>query len=141
MSVRKRVWKTVAGERMAWIADYAVNGKRRLKTFATKREAEDWAARVKVVGSDGSPAFGRQHPAAEISGVYVLYLRGLPVYIGQSANVFDRLGKHKRDGRLDFDAYGFQPVDGGASERLAVERKAIRALMPNLNRKLPKDAA
>jgi len=44
MSVRKRTWKTSKGEeREAWIVDYVdQHGKRALKTFATKKEAEAW---------------------------------------------------------------------------------------------------
>ena len=40
MSVRKRLWKTAAGEeRQAWIVDYADQaGKRRMKTFRLKRK-------------------------------------------------------------------------------------------------------
>src|SRR5215510_8885175 len=44
MSVRKRKWKTSKGiECEAWIVDYAdQQGQRRLKTFATKKEADAW---------------------------------------------------------------------------------------------------
>ena len=39
MSVRKRIWKTAAGEeRHAWLCDYTgQSGKRHVKTFARKR--------------------------------------------------------------------------------------------------------
>jgi len=41
MSIRKRTWKTAKGEgKTAWVVDYAVKGKRRLKTFAKKKDAE-----------------------------------------------------------------------------------------------------
>ena len=42
MSIRKRSWKTAAGEtKEAWVVDYVdQGGKRRLKTFAKKREAD-----------------------------------------------------------------------------------------------------
>jgi integrase len=42
MSVRKRTWKTAAGdERHAWIVDYSDQaGKRRMKTFRLKKEAD-----------------------------------------------------------------------------------------------------
>src|SRR5215510_4213636 len=44
MSVRKLKWKTSKGiECEAWIVDYAdQQGQRRLKTFATKKEADAW---------------------------------------------------------------------------------------------------
>jgi integrase len=48
MSVRKRSWVTKTGEnKTAWVVDYADRGgKRRLKTFAKKREADAYATRV-----------------------------------------------------------------------------------------------
>jgi integrase len=43
-SIRKREWTSGGQPRAAWVVDYADQaGKRRLKTFATKREAEAWA--------------------------------------------------------------------------------------------------
>src|ERR1041384_1182463 len=43
MSVRKRKWKTSGAEREAWVVDYIdQHGKRRLKTFETKKDAEGW---------------------------------------------------------------------------------------------------
>ena len=42
MSVRKRIWKTAKGvEKEAWVVDYVdkvEGGKRRLKTFAKKKD-------------------------------------------------------------------------------------------------------
>jgi integrase len=44
MSIRKRTWKSRGVERTAWIVDYAdQQGTRRLKTFGTKRAADEWA--------------------------------------------------------------------------------------------------
>ncbi len=47
MSVRKRTWKTAAGEeRQAWIVDFADQaGERRLKTFRLKMEADAFETR------------------------------------------------------------------------------------------------
>ncbi len=46
MSVRKRSWTTPKGvEKSAWVVDYVdTQGKRRLKTFAKKKEADQFAA-------------------------------------------------------------------------------------------------
>jgi hypothetical protein len=43
-SIRKREWTTRTGERKeAWVVDYVdQHGKRRLKTFSTKKDAEAW---------------------------------------------------------------------------------------------------
>jgi integrase len=44
-TIRKREWTSHGQPRSAWVVDYAdQHGKRRLKTFATKREAEAWRA-------------------------------------------------------------------------------------------------
>src|SRR4249919_3667325 len=49
MSVRKRAWKTRAGEsKEAWIVDYAQDGERHLKTFARKKEADAYAQQIGV---------------------------------------------------------------------------------------------
>jgi integrase len=56
MSVRKRKWTTSKGEeRESWIVDYADGkGKRRLKTFAKKKEADAWAAKTSVSIEEGT---------------------------------------------------------------------------------------
>jgi integrase len=44
MSIRKRSWKTDGEQRTAYVVDYVdQHGKRRLKTFDLKKEAESWA--------------------------------------------------------------------------------------------------
>jgi integrase len=49
MAIRRRNWKTPKGEqREAWIVDYTdQRGERHIKTFATRREAADWAAQAR----------------------------------------------------------------------------------------------
>jgi integrase len=45
MSIRKREWQSGGEARIAWLVDYVdQEGKRRLKTFARKRDADTWAA-------------------------------------------------------------------------------------------------
>jgi hypothetical protein len=63
MSVRKREWTTAKGEaRSAWIVDYNdQGGKRRLKTFARKKEADAFAATASVEVREGT------HTAASAS--------------------------------------------------------------------------
>jgi integrase len=48
MSVRKRTWKTAAGEeRQAWLCDYTgQSGKRHVKTFARKKNADAFIAKA-----------------------------------------------------------------------------------------------
>src|SRR6478735_3713045 len=44
MSIRKRTWTTKGIEQTAWVVDYKdQSGKRALKTFATKKDAEAWS--------------------------------------------------------------------------------------------------
>ena len=43
-SIRKRTWTTKGTEQTAWVVDYKdQSGKRALKTFATKKDAEAWS--------------------------------------------------------------------------------------------------
>ncbi|HUS95288.1 MAG TPA: tyrosine-type recombinase/integrase [Hyphomicrobiaceae bacterium] len=43
MAIRKRVWWNASGEQTAWVVDYKdQHGKRRLKTFKRKKEADAW---------------------------------------------------------------------------------------------------
>jgi integrase len=55
VSVRKRTWTTPAGvEKTAWVADYAdTTGKRRMKTFRLKKEADAFAATASVEVREG----------------------------------------------------------------------------------------
>ena len=55
MSVRKREWKTPKGEtKFAWVVDYVdTKGKRRLKTFAKKKDADTFAATASVEVREG----------------------------------------------------------------------------------------
>ena len=48
MSIRKRTWKSNDAEKTAWCVDYVdQHGKRRLKTFALKKDAEAWATNAR----------------------------------------------------------------------------------------------
>lgn len=55
MSVRKREWKSPSGDtRSAWVVDYTdATGKRRLKTFAKKKDADAFAATATVEVREG----------------------------------------------------------------------------------------
>ncbi|PWE55457.1 site-specific integrase [Metarhizobium album] len=55
MSVRKRTWVTPRGvEKSAWVVDYSdTAGKRRLKSFARKKEADQFAATASVEVREG----------------------------------------------------------------------------------------
>lgn len=56
MSIRKRTWITGNGdEKTAWVVDYVdTKGKRRLKTFAKKKDADQFAATATVEVREGS---------------------------------------------------------------------------------------
>lgn len=55
MSIRKRTWTTGKGaEKTAWVVDYVdTKGKRRLKTFAKKKDADQFAATASVEVREG----------------------------------------------------------------------------------------
>jgi integrase len=53
-SVRKRTWKTGAAVKTAWVADYFDQaGKRRLKTFDTRKAADAWLVNARHEVSQG----------------------------------------------------------------------------------------
>jgi integrase len=56
MSVRKREWVTPKGEaKSAWVVDYTDSkGKRRLKTFAKKEDADAFSATASVEVREGT---------------------------------------------------------------------------------------
>lgn len=65
------------------------------------------------------------------SGVYLLWRKGVVVYVGQAVNMRARIGQHVSDGLKVFDAVSFV---GCPVERLdAVEREHIRRLSPEYN--------
>jgi integrase len=77
MSVRKRVWTTRKGEaKEAWIADYTDGaGKRHIETFARKKDADAYAAKVAVEVNAGT------HVAPDsdltIAGVAEKWIKGV----------------------------------------------------------------
>lgn len=55
MSIRKRTWISKGEERSAWVVDYTdTKGKRRLKTFTKKKDADQFAATAKVEVREGT---------------------------------------------------------------------------------------
>ena len=56
MSVRKRSWTTGQGlAKEDWVVDYVdVGGKRRLKTFARKKDAEKFSATARIEVGEGT---------------------------------------------------------------------------------------
>jgi integrase len=61
-SIRKRQWQSKGKTREAWVCDYTdQHGKRRLKTFTTKKVADDWAINARHEVQQGT------HTAASVS--------------------------------------------------------------------------
>ena len=55
MSIRKRTWTSRKGKQEAWIVDYTdQHGKRRHKTFAKKKDADNYAASTHVQVREGT---------------------------------------------------------------------------------------
>ena len=71
--VRKRIWTTKTGERIAWVADYFAPGpdgeKRRCtKTFPTKKEANAWLAHTVVEIKQAVHTPAHRSPAIAVAG-------------------------------------------------------------------------
>jgi hypothetical protein len=71
----------------------------------------------------------------ERPGVYILYQRGMPYYVGESKNMPRRIVSHLSDSKKDFDSYLFIDVGGGRSTRRYVENALICELDPPGNGK------
>ena len=71
--VRKRIWTTKTGERIAWVADYFAPGtddnKRRCtKTFPTRKEANAWLAHTVVEIKQGVHTPAHRGPTVAVAG-------------------------------------------------------------------------
>jgi len=74
MSVRKREWATPKGEKKsAWVVDYTdAAGKRRLRTFQKKKEADAFAATANVEVREGTHVADRETITIEEAGKFWL---------------------------------------------------------------------
>jgi integrase len=69
MAIRQRKWTWKGKEKSAWVVDYFdAKGKRRLKTFRTKREADDWRSSAKVELKRGTHVADRDSITVEKAG-------------------------------------------------------------------------
>ncbi|RWO75258.1 MAG: site-specific integrase [Mesorhizobium sp.] len=72
MSIRKRTWTNGKGEeKTAWVVDYADGkGVRRLKTFAKKKDADNFAATAKVEVREGSHVADSASVTVKVAGAF-----------------------------------------------------------------------
>jgi integrase len=70
MAIRQREWTTSKGKRRsAWVVDYFdANGKRRRKSFKTKRAADDWRSETKVDIKQGTHIADSDSPTVAKAG-------------------------------------------------------------------------
>jgi len=69
MSVRKRTWTTRGVERSAWVVDYTDGtGKRRMKTFAKKKDADGFSATAHVEVREGTHVADSASATVETAG-------------------------------------------------------------------------
>ena len=67
-----------------------------------------------------------------VLGVYFLIADREIVYVGQSQNILDRLGKHHAEGRINFDEYFILPCE--KEDLINLETIYIRKFNPKFNR-------
>lgn len=65
------------------------------------------------------------------SGCYFLYNNGIIVYVGESNNVFGRIGEHIREGSKIFDEFEF--IECNEEERQNMETFLIDIIKPKYN--------
>lgn len=103
MSIRKREWTTPKGEqKSAWVVDYVdMQGKRRLKTFARKKEADAFEATAKVQVREGVHV-------ADSASVTVRQAADMWLSSGRAA----RLERSTMDQRKQHVTYHIEPFIG-----------------------------
>jgi integrase len=105
MAIRKRKWKTRKGEtREGWIFDYRdQHGDRHIKTFARRKDAEDYRATVKVDIRKGvHTAPSKSVTVAQAAGDWLTYATGegleratIAYYKTHVAHIVTRIGNQK----------------------------------------------
>ncbi|HXE88675.1 MAG TPA: site-specific integrase, partial [Hyphomicrobiaceae bacterium] len=66
MAIRQRKWTWKGKEKSAWVVDYFdAKGKRRLKTFKTKRAADDWRSETRIELKQGTHVADRDSITVE----------------------------------------------------------------------------
>lgn len=143
-----------------WRVQIRIGAKRASKCFTSRDEAERWAARkerglalqdsaiprellsllprrtlgaLRRVDFHADDVLHGAIPAVASCGIYFLIRSGDIVYVGKTTDVFLRLSKHRRDGKV-FDSYNFMPCDESDLDEL--ERLYIEAFLPKGNFRL-----
>ncbi len=95
MSVRKRTWTTGKGvEKSAWVVDYVdTKGKRRLKSFAKKKDADQFAATASVEVREGVHVADRETVTVKEAGD--LWLKSCDA-AGLERSTLDQYEQHLR---------------------------------------------
>lgn len=95
MSIRKRTWTTGKGvEKTAWVVDYVdTKGKRRLKTFAKKKDADQFAATASVEVREGVHVADRETVTVKEAGD--LWLKSCDA-AGLERSTLDQYEQHLR---------------------------------------------
>lgn len=134
-----------------YLAEVDKCGVRKGKTFDTEAQARDWAQRQELLvnGSlcglapkrllDAAARCAHSYddilaasiPCESTVGVYFLIRDYKVVYVGQTTDLFQRLWKHRRSGKL-FDSFSFIPC--AKVDLNAVEADYIALLMPEENK-------
>lgn len=73
-------------------------------------------------------------PLGQNTGVYFLLHQAVVVYVGQSIDLFNRIGRHAREGGKVFDAFTY--ILCSADELDKLEETYVTALMPRYNIKV-----
>ena len=74
----------------------------------------------------------RATPMPLVRGIYFLIRGDEIIYVGQTPNIFRRLGEHLRNKVID--AYYLEPCEGSQEELTLLERRYIDIFLPPLNK-------
>jgi integrase len=83
-TVRKRTWMSGGKKQTAWIVDYRdQNGKRHLKTFELKKQADEWRAKTQVEVKDGTHT--PDHTSITVNDAINLWAKNKEIYCRRSS--------------------------------------------------------
>jgi integrase len=72
VSIRKRVWKSAGEDKTAWVVDYVdQHGRRRLKSFGLKKDAEAWSTAAMHEVSQGTHARDVKTTIADVVDAWI----------------------------------------------------------------------
>jgi integrase len=138
MSIRKRTWTSRGVERSAWIVDYFdQSGKRHIKTFATRKEADAWSVTARSEVKQGiHTAASASVTVAECGDRWLEHCRAEDLEFGTirqrrqhlNLHILPLMGREKLSELSMPRIYQFDADLRGAGRSLAMRKKVLGSI-------------